>query len=185
MARLLERYRREIVPALMERFGIGNRLAVPRLEKIVVNMGVGEAVAERKRLEDAMGDLARITGQRPCLCRARRSVSSFKLRKGNPIGCKVTLRGRRMYEFLDRLVSLAIPRIRDFRGLNPAAFDRAGNYTLGIAEQGIFPEVDLDKIEHVQGMDITLVVVNSSPERSLELLRAFGLPFREAGAPVH
>jgi len=182
MARLLEQYRERIAPALMERFGIGNRLAAPRLEKIVVNMGVGAATQDRKRLDEAVKDLARIAGQQPCICRARRSVSGFKLRKGNPIGCKVTLRGRRMYEFLDRLISLAIPRIRDFRGLNPGAFDGAGNFTLGITEQGAFPEVDLDSIENVMGMDITIVVADSSPERSLALLRAFGMPFRETAA---
>jgi len=178
--RLLRRYREEVVPAMMERFGYRNPLAVPRLEKIVVNMGIGRAVAERRRIERAVEELAAITGQRPVVTRARKSVAGFKLRKGDPIGCKVTLRGKRMYEFLDRLLSIALPRVRDFRGLPPTAFDEAGNYTLGLSEQSVFPEVDLDKMEFTQGMHITIVVRNSSPRESEELLRLLGVPFRRA-----
>jgi len=176
--RLLRRYREEIVPALMERFGYHNVLAVPRLEKIVVNMGIGRAVDERGRIERGVEELAIITGQRPVVTRAHRSVSGFKLRQGDPVGCKVTLRGRRMYEFLDRLLSTALPRVRDFRGLPRTAFDQAGNYSLGMSEQSVFPEVNLDKVEFTQGMDITLVVHNSSPEESRELLSLMGVPFR-------
>lgn len=176
--RLLRRYREEVVAAMMERFGYRNPLAVPRLEKVVVNMGIGRAVAERRRIERAVEELALITGQRPIVTRARRSVAGFKLRQGDPIGCKVTLRGRRMYEFLDRLLSIALPRVRDFRGLPPTAFDGAGNYTLGLSEQSVFPEVNLDKMEFPQGMDITIVVRNSSPQESEELLRLLGVPFR-------
>jgi len=175
--RLLRRYREEIVPALMERFGYHNVLAVPRLEKIVVNMGIGRAVDERGRIERGVEELAIITGQRPVVTRAHRSVSGFKLRQGDPVGCKVTLRGRRMYEFLDRLLSTALPRVRDFRGLPRTAFDQAGNYSLGMSEQSVFPEVNLDKVEFTQGMDITLVVHNSSPEESRELLSLMGVPF--------
>lgn len=181
MARLLEKYRTEVVPKLMEQCGIANKLAVPRLQKVVINMGVGRAIDDKGLLDEAQKDLARISGQKPVICRARKSVSAFKLREGVPVGCKVTLRGARMYEFLDRLISLAIPRIRDFRGLNPRAFDAAGNFTMGITEQSIFPEVDLDNIQHVMGMDITLVISNGSAERSFELLKLFGMPFRQAG----
>jgi large subunit ribosomal protein L5 len=183
MARLLEQYREEILPRLMEEFGFKNVHEAPYLEKIVVNMGVGEALADSKLLDAAVADLTRITGQKPAVTRARRSVAGFKLRAGNPVGAKVTLRGARMYEFLDRLISVAIPRIRDFRGVNPRSFDQAGNYTLGVTEQGIFPEIDLDSIERVRGMDICIVIANGSPEASLELLRGFGMPFAEpAGA---
>lgn len=178
LPRLMRRYREEIVPAMVERFGYGNPLAVPRLEKIVVNMGVGGAVTERGRIERAVEELGVITGQKPIVTRARTSVAGFKLRKGDPIGCKVTLRGRRMYEFLDRLLSVTLPRVRDFRGLPETAFDDAGNYTLGLNEQSVFPEVDLDKMEFTQGMDITLVIGHSSAEESRELLRLMGMPFR-------
>ena len=178
--RLLRRYREEIVPAMLERFGYPSRLAVPQLEKIVVNMGIGRAVGERRRIELAVAELAQITGQRPVVTRARHAVSGFKLRKGDPVGCRVTLRGRRMYEFLDRLLSVALPRVRDFRGLSETAFDEAGNYTLGLAEQGVFPEVNLDAMEFAQGMNVTLIVGRSSPEESRELLRLFGVPFRRA-----
>lgn len=181
MARLLESYDEKVVPDLMQKFGYANRMAVPRLEKIVVNMGIGRATENRKCLEDAMGDLAVIAGQKPVVTRARGSVAGFKLRQGNEIGCKVTLRGKRMYEFLDRLISLAIPRIRDFRGFPSSAFDGRGNYTLGIAEQAVFPEVNLDKIEFVQGMDITLRITGGSDEVSQELLRLMGFPFRGEG----
>ena len=178
MARLAERYRDEIVPQLMEKLGVANRLAAPRLTKIVVNSGLGRALENKKVLEEAIRDLALITGQRPVSIRARKSVAGFKLREGAVIGCKATLRGARMYEFLDRLISLAMPRIRDFRGLSPNAFDGRGNYTLGIGEQIVFPEIDVDTIEFTIGMDITLVVSGGSDEHSLELLRGFGMPFR-------
>jgi len=178
MARLRELYEEQVVPELMKRFGRSNRLAVPRLEKIVVNMGVGRATENRKRLEDAMRDLATVTGQKPVVCRARKSVAAFKLRAGNEIGCKVTLRGERMWEFLDRLVSLAIPRIRDFRGFSDTAFDQAGNYTLGLNEQTVFPEVNIDKVEFVQGMDVTMRIVGGSEAASREMLTLLGFPFR-------
>ena len=182
MARLKETYEKEIVPRLMEAYGIGNRLAAPRLTKIVVNAGAGEAAQDAKLLDPVLKDLTRITGQKPQVCRARKSVSAFKLRKGSPAGCKVTLRGARMYEFVDRLISLAIPRIRDFRGLNPGSFDKDGNFSLGISEQSIFPEIDIDDVERTIGMDVVFVIENGSPERSLELLRQFGMPFRQSAA---
>ena len=178
--RLLERYNKEILPALGERLGRTNRLSLPRLEKIVVNMGVGAAVGEKKYLEEAVGALALISGQKPIITLARKSVAGFRLREGMPIGCKVTLRGARMYEFLDRLVSLALPRVRDFRGLDPDAFDGHGNYTLGLAEQLVFPELNPDKYSRVQGMDITLVTTTQSDDEARELLRAFGIPLRSA-----
>jgi len=177
LSRLSERYKNEIIPKLMEELGYKNALAVPRLEKIVVNMGVGKAQEEKKRLDDAARDLAMITGQRPVITKARRSVAAFKVRKGNPIGLKVTLRGPRMYEFLDRLISIAIPRIRDFRGLKPVSFDGRGNYTLGIDEQSVFPEVDLNHIEFAQGMDITVVTTARSDEEASRLLSLLGMPF--------
>ncbi len=178
--RLLERYKKEILPALGERLGRTNRLSLPRLEKIVVNMGVGAAVGEKKYLDEAVGALTLISGQKPIIALARKSVAGFRLREGMPIGCKVTLRGARMYEFLDRLVSLALPRVRDFRGLNPDAFDGHGNYTLGLAEQLVFPELNPDKYSRVQGMDITLVTTTDSDDEARELLRAFGIPLRSA-----
>jgi large subunit ribosomal protein L5 len=178
MARLLDQYKQKVVPELMKQFGYTNPLAVPRLRKIVVNMGVGKAVENKKRLEDAVRDLAAITGQKPVITKAKKSVSAFKLRKGNDIGCKVTLRGPRMYEFLDRAISLAMPRIRDFRGFSPKAFDGRGNYSLGLAEQTVFPEINIDKLEFVQGMDITLTFSGGSDEASRELLRQLGFPFR-------
>ena len=178
--RLLERYKKEILPALGERLGRTNRLSLPRLEKIVVNMGVGAAVGEKKYLEEAVGALTLISGQKPIIALARKSVAGFRLREGMPIGCKVTLRGIRMYEFLDRLISLALPRVRDFRGLDPNAFDGHGNYTLGLAEQLVFPELNPDKYSRVQGMDITLVTTTESDDEARELLRAFGIPLRSA-----
>ena len=166
---------------MMEAFSFKNRLAVPRLEKIVVNMGVGEALQDIKILEKAMEELGRITGQKPILRRAKKAIANFKIRKGLPIGCKVTLRRTIMYEFLDRLISIALPRIRDFRGISPDSFDEAGNYTLGITEQSIFPEIDYDKVSRMQGMDITLVIKNvKSKEQARELLKLFGMPFRTA-----
>lgn len=180
MARLLEKYRSEVVPELKKALGTQNVLALPRLEKIVVSMGVGKALENKNFLDAAARDLAAITGQKPLVTRARKSVAGFKLRKGQEIGLKVTLRGKRMYEFLDRLVSVVIPRIRDFRGLSPKAFDRAGNYNLGISEQVVFPEINIDKVELIQGMNITVGVRARNPEESFELLRRLGLPFRAA-----
>ncbi len=161
----------------MREFSIENRLAVPRIEKVVVSMGVGRATQERKRLEDAMRDLSLVTGQKPCITRAKKSVSNFKLRKGMEVGCKVTLRGTRMYEFLDRLVNVAMPRIRDFRGVG-TEFDAKGNYNVGVRDLGIFPEVDLDSLQFQQGLNVTMVIAKSSPERSRRLLELIGLPFR-------
>ena len=179
MARLLERYQKEIAPRLAERLGRKNRLSLPRLDKIVVNMGVGKALQDKNRLGQAADQLAQITGQRPQITKAKVSVSGFRLREGNEIGCRVTLRGRRMYEFLDRLISIALPRIRDFRGVNPKSFDGQGNYSLGLAEQLVFPEIDPDKVTFTQGMDVTFVTTTTSDDEARELLRAFGMPFRE------
>jgi len=176
MARLLERYRQEVVPKLMEHFGLTNVHATPRLDRIVVNMGIHADTAEKGRLEAAMKDLATLTGQQPVVTKAKKSISGFKLRQGMPVGCCVTLRGLRMYEFLDRLINVAIPRIRDFRGLR-RTFDGHGNYSLGLNEQIVFPEVPIDKVEHIQGMNITIVVRNSNDETSYELLRMLGMPF--------
>jgi large subunit ribosomal protein L5 len=178
MARLKDKYSDEVIPALKERFGIENRMALPRLEKITVNMGVGKATENRKFLEDASRDLGIITGQKPKINAARRSVSGFRLREGNAIGCMVTLRGRRMYEFLDRLISIVIPRIRDFRGLSPRSFDGRGNYSMGLSEQIVFPEIDLDSVEHTQGMNVTITIKNGTDEMSFELLKGLGMPFR-------
>jgi len=178
MARFLDRYRTEIVPALMERFSYRNVMEVPRLQKISVNMGVGLASENRKRLEAAMGDLEIITGQRPAITRAKGSHAGFKVRQGMAIGCRVTLRGRRMYEFFDRLVSVAIPRIRDFRGFPTKSFDGRGNYSMGLEEQIVFPEINIDRIEFPQGMDVTFRITNSTDEESRELLGLFGFPFR-------
>jgi len=178
MARLKEKYKDEVVPALMERFSLENRMAVPRLDKVTVNMGVGEATENKKFLEDASHDLSVITGQKPKINAARRSVSGFRLREGNPIGCMVTLRGKRMFEFLDRLISIVIPRIRDFRGLSPRSFDGRGNFSMGLSEQIVFPEIDLDSIEHTQGMNVTITIKNATDEMSFELLKGLGMPFR-------
>ncbi len=177
--RLLEKYRNEITPKLMQTFNLKNKLAVPRLEKIVVNMGVGEGIQDIKILEKSMEELSIITGQRPILRRAKKAIANFKIRKGAPIGCKVTLRRAMMYEFLDRLINVAIPRLRDFRGVSPDSFDKRGNYTLGLTEQSIFPEIEYDKMTRTQGMDITLVIENAkSKEQAQELLRLFGMPFQ-------
>ena len=180
MARLMERYSKEIVPALAKRFSRPNKLSLPRLQKIVVNMGVGKALQDKNRLEQSAEQLGQITGQRPQITRAKKAISSFRLREGNEIGCRVTLRGRRMYEFMDRLISIALPRIRDFRGLNPKSFDGNGNYSLGLAEQMVFPEIDPDKVTFTQGMDITFVTSTRNDDEARELLRSFGMPFREA-----
>ena len=175
---LKERYEEQIAPALQKRFGYENILEVPRLEKIVLNIGVGEAIQNPKMLDGAMADLSVITGQRPAPRRAKKSISNFKLRAGIPIGCMVTLRRERMYEFLGRFLTFAVPRIRDFRGMPPNSFDGRGNYTFGVQEQIIFPEIDYDKIEKIRGLDITLVTTAQTDEEAFELLRAFGVPFR-------
>ncbi len=180
MARLLDRYKKEIAPRLAEKLGRKNRLSLPRLEKIVVNMGVGKARDDKTKIEQAAGQLAQITGQKALVTKAKQSVSGFRLREGMEIGCKVTLRGRRMYEFLDRLISIALPRIRDFRGVNPKSFDGHGNYSLGLAEQAVFPEIDPDKVTFAQGMDITFVTTARSDDEARDLLREFGMPFRES-----
>jgi large subunit ribosomal protein L5 len=179
MARLLERYQKEITGRLSERFGRKNRLSLPRLQKIVVNMGVGKTLQDKNRMEQAAEQLTQITGQRALVTKAKKAVSGFRLREGNEIGCKVTLRGKRMYEFLDRLISIALPRIRDFRGVNPKSFDGHGNYSLGLSEQMVFPEIDPDKVTFTQGMDVTFVTSTNSDDEARELLRAFGMPFRE------
>ncbi|HAK94790.1 MAG TPA: 50S ribosomal protein L5 [Planctomycetes bacterium] len=178
LPRLRERYEKDVVPFMMGRFGYTNRLGVPRLVKVTLNMGVGRATENPKRLDAAAGDLARIAGQKPVVTKAKKSVAGFKLREGQSIGCKVTLRGNRMYEFLDRLISITIPRIRDFRGFPRSSFDGRGNYTLGLTEQTVFPEVELDSVEFVQGMDVTLSIINSNDEASAALLEQFGFPFR-------
>jgi large subunit ribosomal protein L5 len=179
--RLKARYDDEIRDALKESLGLANVMQVPRLEKIVLNMGVGAALSQPSLLEGAVSDLATITGQKPVVTKARKSIANFKLREGNAIGAKVTLRGARMWEFLDRLVSLAIPRIRDFRGLNPRAFDGRGNYTFGVTEQLIFPEVDYDSIDVARGMDITIVTTAKTDAEGKALLDAFGFPFKREG----
>jgi len=179
MARFYDQYKTEAVPALMKRFGCKNVLSVPKLRKIVVNMGIGRATLEPKRIQAAVKDLTTITGQHPVVTVAKKSVAGFKIRDGNAIGCMVTLRGTRMYEFLDRLISVTIPRIRDFRGLPYDSFDGHGNYTMGLSEQTVFPEIDLDKIEFVQGMDITIVTTATNDEEGRELLLALGLPLRK------
>jgi large subunit ribosomal protein L5 len=179
MARLLDQYNQTIASALATKYALKNRMAIPKLEKIVINMGVGRATQDKALLDAAVDSLSRISGQKPLVTKAKVSVSGFRLREGNEIGCKVTLRGRRMYEFLDRLISIALPRIRDFRGVNPNSFDGHGNYTLGLAEQVVFPEIDADRLQHTQGMDITIVTTTDSDEQARELLRSFGMPFRQ------
>ncbi len=176
--RLLERYAKEIVPKMMEKFGFKNPLAVPRLEKIVVNVGLGEASQDKKIMDTVVQEMAQITGQRPVVTKAKKAIAGFKIRKGSLVGCKVTLRKKRMYEFLDRLINVALPRIRDFQGLPSDSFDERGNYSFGIEEQGIFPEIDIDKIELVHGMDIVIVTTAKNSREGLELLRLFGMPFK-------
>ncbi len=176
--RLLQKYEEEVLPALRTQLGRDNRLALPRLEKIIVNMGVGTAITEKKHLEDAVEALRQITGQKPVITNARKAIAGFRLREGMPIGCKVTLRKHRMWEFLDRLISLAIPRVRDFRGLNPNAFDGRGNYSLGLAEQLVFPELNPDKFARVQGMNISFVTTTPSNDEGRLLLQLLGMPFR-------
>jgi large subunit ribosomal protein L5 len=179
MARLMERYQKEIIKRLGEKLGRTNPMSLPRLQKIVVNMGVGKALAEKTRMEQSAEQLTQITGQRAQVTKAKVAVSGFRLRQGNEIGCRVTLRGRRMYEFLDRLISIALPRIRDFRGVNPKSFDGHGNYSMGLSEQMVFPEIDPDKVTFTQGMDITFVTSTNNDDEARELLRSFGMPFRE------
>ena len=178
MARLLEQYKTQIAPALQKEFGHSTVMAIPRLTKVVVSMGLGKALSEKKRLEAATQDLALITGQKPLVCKATKSVANFKLREGNEIGLKVTLRGRRMYEFIDRLINTAIPRMRDFRGLNPGGFDGRGNYNMGLTEQTVFPEIDAAKVEYQQGMDIAFVTTAKSDDEARRLLTLLGMPFR-------
>jgi len=180
MARLQERYQKEIIGRLAEKLGRKNRNSLPRLQKIVVNMGVGKALQDKNRMEQAAEQLTQITGQRAQITKAKKAVSGFRLRENNEIGCRVTLRGSRMYEFLDRLISIALPRIRDFRGVNPKSFDGNGNYSMGLTEQSVFPEIDPDKVTFVQGMDVTFVTSTRNDDEARELLRAFGMPFREA-----
>jgi large subunit ribosomal protein L5 len=175
--RLKQRFRDELVPALREQLGLRNVMQVPRLDKVVVNMGIGDAVKDGRMLEAALEDLTTITGQKPVVTKARKSIAGFKLREGMAIGAKVTLRGDRMWEFYDRLVSLALPRIRDFRGMDPGSFDGQGNYTMGVTEQLIFPEIDYDKVAKVRGMDITIVTTASSDDEGRTLLSALGFPF--------
>ena len=179
MARLMDRYRKEITATLAQKLGRTNVLSLPRLQKIVVNMGVGKALLDKNRMQQSADQLGQITGQRAQITKARISVSGFRLREGNEIGCKVTLRGQRMFEFLDRLISIALPRIRDFRGVNPKSFDGNGNYTMGLSEQMVFPEIDPDKVTFTQGMDVTFVTSTRNDDEARELLRAFGMPFRE------
>ena len=179
MARLYEKYKNEVLPALQKELGRKNRLSIPRLEKVVVSMGLGKATQEKKRLDAAEKELTQIVGQKPIICRAKKSVSNFKLREGQPIGLKVTLRGARMYEFLDRVIAVAIPRIRDFRGLSTSSFDGRGNYSMGLTEQTVFPEVDADKVEFQQGMNITVCTSARDDRESRQLLTMIGLPCRK------
>jgi large subunit ribosomal protein L5 len=179
MNRLKEKYKKEITPALMSKFNYKSVMEVPKVEKIVINMGVGDAVQNAKALDNAVDELATITGQKPLVTRAKKSIAGFRLREGMPIGAKVTLRGERMYQFLDKLVSVSLPRVRDFRGVSKKAFDGRGNYTLGIKEQLIFPEIDYDKVSKVRGMDIVIVTTANTDEESRELLTQFGMPFQK------
>jgi large subunit ribosomal protein L5 len=179
MTRLKDLYKSRIIPEMTKEFDYKNAMAVPRMEKVVVSMGVGKATQEKKFLESAKNDLMIITGQMPLICKAKKSVSNFKLREGNEIGLKVTLRGVRMYEFMDRLINLAVPRIRDFRGLNPNSFDGRGNYSIGLAEQTVFPEIDPAKVESQHGMNITFVTTAKTNEEARKMLSLFGMPFRD------
>ena len=179
MSVLKETYKSEIAPALMKKFGYKSVMQIPKLDKIVINVGCGEARENSKVVDAIINDLQIITGQKPVICRAKKSVANFKLREGMPIGCKVTLRGEKMYEFADRLINLALPRVRDFRGVNPNAFDGRGNYALGIKEQLIFPEIEYDKVDKVRGMDIIFVTTANTDEEARELLTLFGMPFKK------
>ncbi|MCI8307789.1 MAG: 50S ribosomal protein L5 [Lachnospiraceae bacterium] len=179
MSRLKEQYLNEIVDSLVKKFGYANKMQAPKLDKIVINMGVGEAKENSKVLDSAMSDLEIIAGQKPVTTKAKNSVANFKIREGMPIGCKVTLRGEKMYDFADRLINLALPRVRDFRGVNPNAFDGRGNYALGIKEQLIFPEIEYDKVDKVRGMDVIFVTTANTDEEARELLSEFGMPFKK------
>ena len=178
MSRLQEKFENELMGELQQKLGLKNPMEVPRISKITLNMGVGGAIADKKVLENARADMEKIAGQRPITCNARKSVAAFKIRDGMPIGCKVTLRRERMYEFLDRLVNIAIPRIRDFRGLNPRGFDKQGNYSMGVQEQIIFPEINYDEVDAIRGMDITITTTARNPEEGKALLEMFSFPFK-------
>ncbi len=178
-ARLAEQYEKTIKPKLKEQFGYGNNLAIPRIEKVVINMGVGEAAQDSKKVDAAVAELTRISGQKPQITRAKRSIANFKLREGMPVGCKVTLRRDRMYEFLDRLVTIALPRVRDFRGLRPSSFDGRGNYAMGLREQIVFPEINYDEVDEIRGLDVIICTTANSDDEARELLRGFEFPFRE------
>ncbi len=178
-ARLKERYTKDIAPAIAKEFGIENPMAIPRVEKVVLNMGMGEAIANAKILDTAADELRAITGQKPVVTKAKKSIASFKLRQGMPIGVTVTLRGDRMYEFLDRLMSIALPRVRDFRGVSPKAFDGRGNYTIGVREQLIFPEIDFNKVDKLRGMNISIITTARNDEQARALLKGLGMPFRQ------
>lgn len=177
MARLKDKYVSEVMPALMTKFGYKNVMQIPKIEKVIINMGIGEAVANPKILDAAVGDLATISGQKPVITRAKKSIAAFKIRQGMPIGTKVTLRGERMYHFLDKLFNVSLPRVRDFRGVSAKAFDGRGNYTLGVKEQLIFPEIEYDKVDKIRGMDIIIVTTANSDEEARELLKLMGMPF--------
>lgn len=179
MSRISEKYKSEIAPSLMQKFGYKSPMQIPKLEKVVVNVGVGEAKENAKALDAAMGDIAQITGQKPTITKAKKSVAAFKVRAGMNIGCKVTLRGEKMYEFVDRLFNVALPRVRDFRGINPNSFDGRGNYSLGLKEQLIFPEIDYDKVDKVRGMDVIFVTTAQTDEEGRELLKQMGAPFQQ------
>lgn len=179
MNRLMERYQNEVVKSLMEKFNYSSKMQAPKIEKIVLNIGVGDAVSNSKLLDEAVNELTLISGQKPVITRAKKSIAGFKLREGAPIGCKVTLRGERMYEFLDKLVNISLPRVRDFRGVSNNSFDGRGNYTLGIKEQLIFPEINYDKVQKVRGMDIIIVTTANSDEEAYSLLKALGMPFNK------
>lgn len=178
MTRLLEKYKQQVVPQLIGMFGHKNKLSVPRISKIVVNMGVGRATENKKLIEESTKHLTVVTAQKPLVTKAKKAIAGFKVRKGQAIGCKVTLRGKRMFEFLDRLISIVLPRIRDFRGLSTKSFDGRGNYTIGLTEQIVFPEINIEAVEFVQGMDITLVITGNSNQQSYELLKLLGMPFK-------
>jgi len=178
MNRLQEKYREEITPSLMEKFNYSSIMETPKISKIVINIGAGDAVQNPKVLDNAVSELTQITGQKPVVTRAKKSIATYKLREGMPIGCKVTLRGKRMYDFLDKLISIALPRVRDFRGVNPKGFDGRGNYTLGVKEQLIFPEINYDKVSKIRGMDIVIVTSANTDQEAFELLKQFGMPFR-------
>lgn len=180
MARLKDKYQKDVAPAMMEKFGYKNVMEIPKVEKVVVNMGVGEAVGNPKVLDSAVNDLMTIVGQRPVVTRAKKSIAAFKIREGMAIGTKVTLRGERMYQFLDKLFNVALPRVRDFRGVSPKSFDGRGNYTLGVKEQLIFPEIDYDKVDKIRGMDIIVVTTAKTDEEARELLKLMGMPFSAA-----